>query len=75
MKVLLTLYGDETAFVDASPEYIAREMAAWQEFDEAARAAGVVIACDGLEGSHTERAFLERRVAETRQRESQVPER
>jgi hypothetical protein len=28
-------------------------MAAWQEFDEAARAAGVVIACDGLEGSHT----------------------
>ena len=53
MKVLLTLYGDETAFVNASPEYIAREMAAWQEFDEAARAAGVVIACDGLEGSHT----------------------
>jgi hypothetical protein len=46
MKVLLTLYGDETAFVDSSPEYIAREMAAWQEFDEAARAAGVVIACD-----------------------------
>jgi hypothetical protein len=28
-------------------------MAAWQEFDEAARAAGVVIACDGPEGSHT----------------------
>jgi hypothetical protein len=53
MKVLLTLYGDETAFVNATPEYIAREMAAWTEFDEAARAAGVVIACDGLEGSHT----------------------
>ena len=53
MKVLLTLYGDETAFVDASPEFIAREMAAWQAFDEAAREAGVVIACDGLEGSHT----------------------
>jgi hypothetical protein len=28
-------------------------MAAWQAFDEAAREAGVVIACDGLEGSHT----------------------
>ena len=53
MKVLLTLYGDETAFVNASPEFIAREMAAWQAFDEAAREAGVVIACDGLEGSHT----------------------
>jgi len=53
MKFLLTLYGDETAFVNASPEYIAREMADWQAFDEAARAAGVVIECDGLEGSHT----------------------
>ena len=53
MKVLLTLFGDETAFVNASPEDIAREMAAWQAFDEAAREAGVVIACDGLEGSHT----------------------
>jgi hypothetical protein len=53
MKVLLTLYGDESAFVNATPEFIAREMAAWQAFDEAAREAGVVIACDGLEGSHT----------------------
>jgi hypothetical protein len=53
MKVLLMLFGDETAFVNASPEEIAREMAAWQAFDEAAREAGVVIACDGLEGSHT----------------------
>jgi hypothetical protein len=53
MKVLLTLYGDESAFVNASPEFIANEMAAWQAFDEAAREAGVVIACDGLEGSHT----------------------
>ena len=53
MKVLLTLYGDETAFVNATPEFIAREMADWQAFDEAAREAGVVIACDGLEGSHT----------------------
>jgi hypothetical protein len=53
MKVLLTLFGDETAFVNASPEDIARELSAWQAFDEAAREAGVVIACDGLEGSHT----------------------
>jgi hypothetical protein len=53
MKVLMTLFGDETAFVNASPEDIAREMTAWQEYDAAAREAGVLIACDGLEGSHT----------------------
>jgi hypothetical protein len=53
MKVLLTLYGDESAFVNATPEEIAREMAAWQAFDDAAREAGILIACDGLEGSHT----------------------
>jgi hypothetical protein len=53
MKVLLTLYGDETEFANAEPEYIAREMAAWQAFDDAAREAGVVIVCDGLEPSHT----------------------
>ena len=53
MKFLLTLYGDETAFVNASPEYIASELTAWQAFDQAAREAGVVIECDGLEGSHT----------------------
>jgi hypothetical protein len=53
MKMLLTLYGDETAFVNAEPEFIARELAAWQAFDDAARDAGVVIECDGLEGSQT----------------------
>lgn len=53
MKMLLTLYGDETAFVNAEPEFIAREMAAWQAFDDAAREAGVLIACDGLEPGHT----------------------
>jgi hypothetical protein len=53
MKVLLTLYGDETVERDSSPEEIGRTMAAWQAFDEAARAAGVLLACEGLEGSHT----------------------
>jgi hypothetical protein len=53
MKVLLTLYGEERAAEEFSPEEGAREMAAWQAFDEAARAAGVLIACEGLEGSHT----------------------
>ena len=52
MKVLLTLYGDDTTWED-EPEEIGRAMAAWQAFDEAARAAGVLIACDGLERPHT----------------------
>ena len=48
MKVLLTLYGDETTW-ETEPEEIARAMAAWQAFDDVARQAGVLIACDGLE--------------------------
>jgi hypothetical protein len=52
MKVLFTLYGDETTW-ETEPEDIARAMAAWQAFDEAAREAGVLIACDGLEPGHT----------------------
>jgi hypothetical protein len=52
MKVLLTLYGEEKAAEDFSPEEAASSMAGWQAFDEAARAAGVLIACEGLEGSH-----------------------
>jgi hypothetical protein len=52
MKVLLTLYGDETTW-ETEPEQIGRAMAGWQAFDEAAREAGVLIACDGLERGHT----------------------
>jgi hypothetical protein len=51
MKVLLTLYGEETAS-EFSPEEIGRSMAAWQAFDDAARAAGVLLACEGLADSH-----------------------
>ena len=53
MKVLLTLYGEERGAEAFSPEEGAREMAAWQAFDEAARAAGVLIACEGLEDSQS----------------------
>ena len=52
MKVLLTLYGDETTW-ETEPEEIGRAMAAWQAFDDAAREAGVLIACDGLEPGDT----------------------
>jgi hypothetical protein len=53
MKVLLTLYGVERTAQDFSPEEGAAEMAAWQAFDEAAREAGVLIACEGLAASDT----------------------
>ena len=53
MKVLLTLYGEERPAQDFSPEEGAAEMAAWQAFGEAASAAGVFIACEGLSPSQT----------------------
>jgi hypothetical protein len=51
MKVLLTLYGEETAD-DLSPEEMGSSMAGWQAFDDAARAAGVLLACEGLASSN-----------------------
>ena len=53
MKVLLTLYGEERPAQDYSPEEGAAEMAAWAAFDEAAREAGVLLACEGLAESHS----------------------
>ena len=53
MKVLLTVYGDEAEFDDFTPEQMRQAMVDWDEYDKAAREAGVLIVCDGLEGSHT----------------------
>jgi len=53
MKFLLTLYGEERGAEEFSPEDAQREIAAWQEFDDAARAAGVLLACEGLAPSQT----------------------
>jgi hypothetical protein len=53
MKVLLTLYGDETLKDVDSPEGIMRTMQAWGEFGEAAAAAGVLVVCDALEAADT----------------------
>jgi hypothetical protein len=53
MKVLLTVYGDEAEFEDFTPEQMRQAMVGWDEYDRAAREAGVLIVCDGLEGSHT----------------------
>jgi hypothetical protein len=53
MKFLLTLYGEERGVEEFSPEDASKEMAAWQAFDEAARAAGVLLACEGLAPSQS----------------------
>jgi hypothetical protein len=52
MKVLLTLYGEEKVDLSSSPEEIQATFDGWAAFGEAAGAAGVLIACEGLEGSH-----------------------
>ena len=49
MKVLLTFYGEELTGLDSSPEQIAQTFEGWGAFDAATRAAGVLIACEGLE--------------------------
>jgi hypothetical protein len=51
MKVLLTFYGAEKTNLDSSPEQIAETFRSWGEFGEAANAAGVLLACEGLEDS------------------------
>ena len=53
MKVLLTLYGEERGPEEFSAEEGESEFAAWQAFDAAARAAGVLIACEGLADSRS----------------------
>jgi len=53
MKAMLTFYGDRTVERGNPPEVVARTLAAWAEFDAAAREAGVLLACEGLEGSGT----------------------
>jgi len=51
VKVLLTFYGEEMTNLESTPEQIAETFRTWGEFGEAAGAAGVLIACEGLEGS------------------------
>jgi hypothetical protein len=53
MKFLLTLYGEERGAEEFSPAEAEQEMAAWQAFDQAAREAGVLLACEGLAPSQT----------------------
>jgi hypothetical protein len=49
MKYLCTIYGDESQWVDVTPEQSAEVMAAYYAFGEAAEKAGVMLGGEGLE--------------------------
>ena len=53
MRYLLTIYGDESRWADATPEEVQKLMAAYGAFGEAAQAAGVLIGGEGLQPSST----------------------
>jgi hypothetical protein len=53
MRYLLTIYGDESRWTDATPEDVQKVMAAYGAFGEAAQAAGVLIGGEGLQPSST----------------------
>ena len=53
MKYLLTFYGEEGAMENQSPESLKEGMERWQAFDREATEAGVMIACEPLEGAST----------------------
>jgi hypothetical protein len=53
MKYLLTIYGDESGFADATPEDIQQVMAAYEAFGRAATEAGVMLGGEGLQPSST----------------------
>jgi hypothetical protein len=53
MKYLLTIYGDESGYIDAAPEDIAREMGDYESFDKAVAEAGVYVSGEGLQPTPT----------------------
>ena len=53
MKFLLTIYGEESGWGDASPEEIGQIMAAYEAFGRAAAEAGVLVGGEGLQPTST----------------------
>ena len=49
MKYLCTIYGQESAWSEATPEQMSEVMAAYNAFGEEAGAAGVILGGEGLE--------------------------
>ena len=53
MKFLLTIYGEESGWGNASPEEIGQVMAAYEAFGRAAAEAGVLVGGEGLQPTST----------------------
>ena len=53
MKFLLTIYGDESGWGDATPEDVGQIMAAYEAFGRAAADAGVLVGGEGLQPTST----------------------
>ena len=53
MKYLLTIYGDESRWADATPQDLQQMMAAYEAFSREATAAGVMLGGEGLSSSGT----------------------
>jgi hypothetical protein len=53
MRYLLSIYGDETGWNDATPEQVGAIMAAYDEFGKKVQAAGVMLGGEGLQSSNT----------------------
>jgi hypothetical protein len=53
MKYLLTIYGDESGFAEATPEDIQQVMSAYEAFGRAATEARVMVGGEGLKPSST----------------------
>jgi hypothetical protein len=53
MKFLLTIYGEESGWGEASPEEIGQVMAAYEAFGRAAAEAGVLVGGEGLQPTST----------------------
>lgn len=53
MKYLLTLWGDESAWADWSPEQFSADMALYEAFDRDAREAGVLLGGEALQPTAT----------------------
>jgi hypothetical protein len=53
MRYLLTIYADESARADVSPEEAQAQMAVWQSFTEDAQEKGVFVGGEGLQPTST----------------------
>jgi hypothetical protein len=53
MRYLLTIYGDESGWNDATPEEASQIMAAYGAFGQAAQEAGVLLGGEGLQPTST----------------------